>query len=80
MASLSQEIRVLLESQLTDDQFVTAAGLIFFHFGYIHPFLDGNGHIQRLVFGTLVVERGLRLSSAWTIHPRAVRPTHGNCP
>jgi fido (protein-threonine AMPylation protein) len=44
---------------------------LFYIFGLIHPFLDGNGHIQRLIFSTCVMERGsLQLSDAWTIHPR----------
>ena len=44
---------------------------LFYIFGLIHPFLDGNGHIQRLIFAACVMERGpLHLSEAWTIHPR----------
>lgn len=44
---------------------------VFYTFGLIHPFLDGNGHIQRLIFAACVMERGpLQLSEAWTIHPR----------
>jgi fido (protein-threonine AMPylation protein) len=44
---------------------------LFYIFGLIHPFLDGNGHIQRLIFSACVMERGpLKLSDAWTIHPR----------
>lgn len=44
---------------------------LFYIFGLIHPFLDGNGHIQRLIFSACAMERGqLKLSDAWTIHPR----------
>lgn len=44
---------------------------LFYIFGLIHPFLDGNGHIQRLIFSACVMERGaLKLSESWTIHPR----------
>jgi fido (protein-threonine AMPylation protein) len=44
---------------------------LFYCFGLIHPFLDGNGHVQRLIFATCVMERSsLQLSETWTIHPR----------
>lgn len=44
---------------------------LFYAFGLIHPFLDGNGHIQRLIFSACVMERGpLQLRTTWTIHPR----------
>jgi len=44
---------------------------LFYIFGLVHPFLDGNGHVQRLIFSACVMERGsLQLSEAWTIHPR----------
>lgn len=39
-------------------------------FGKIHPFLDGNGHIQRAFFASLVIEMGLELSPRFAIHPR----------
>jgi fido (protein-threonine AMPylation protein) len=44
---------------------------LFYFFGLVHPYLDGNGHVQRLIFAACVMERGsLQLSKAWTIHPR----------
>lgn len=46
------------------------AGL-FYVFGRIHPFLNGNGHVQRLVFAACVFERpDVQLSPAWSVHPR----------
>ena len=40
-------------------------------FGFIHPFLDGNGHIQRLILAACVFERAdIELLQSWTIHPR----------
>jgi len=44
---------------------------IFYVFGLMHPFLDGNGHIQRLIFAACIFERhDLELLPSWTIHPR----------
>lgn len=47
------------------------AARLFYGLGRIHPFLDGNGHIQRLAFAALLFERvDLELDPKWTIHPR----------
>lgn len=44
---------------------------LFYVFGLVHPFLDGNGHIQRLIFAVCIMERSeLQLTASWTIHPR----------
>jgi fido (protein-threonine AMPylation protein) len=44
---------------------------LFYIFGLVHPFLDGNGHVQRLIFAACVMEQdSLQLCEAWTIHPR----------
>lgn len=37
--------------------------------GVIHPFLDGNGHIQRLTLQWLLQKAGFRMAPAWSIHP-----------
>lgn len=42
----------------------------FAQFGYIHPFLDGNGHVQRALFAALATEFGYPISSRFAIHPR----------
>ena len=39
-------------------------------FGKIHPFLDGNGHVQRAVFAVMATEFGFPLSPRFVIHPR----------
>lgn len=39
-------------------------------FGLIHPFLDGNGHIQRAMFATMATGFGYPLSKRFAIHPR----------
>lgn len=40
-------------------------------FGAIHPFLDGNGHIQRAMFAAAAAELGIPMSSRFAIHPRS---------
>jgi hypothetical protein len=44
---------------------------LFCWFGKLHPFLDGNGHIQRSLFAAAAIEIGIPLSSRFAIHPRS---------
>ena len=39
-------------------------------FGCVHPFIDGNGHIQRLTVQHLLHSAGFALNPSWTINPR----------
>ncbi|TIQ21929.1 MAG: Fic family protein [Mesorhizobium sp.] len=39
-------------------------------FGKIHPFLDGNGHVQRAIFAAMATDFGYPLSARFAIHPR----------
>jgi fido (protein-threonine AMPylation protein) len=43
---------------------------LFCWFGKIHPFLDGNGHIQRALFAAAATELGIPLAARFAIHPR----------
>ncbi len=36
----------------------------------IHPFVDGNGHVFRLIAPVLAARLGLRARPDWTLHPR----------
>lgn len=47
-----------------------ALAYAFSWFGKIHPFLDGNGHIQRAIFAAVAVEFNFQLSPRFAIHPR----------
>lgn len=49
---------------------VDALAPVLIALGMIHPFLDGNGHIQRVTFAHLIQRFGFQLSDHWSIHPR----------
>ncbi|WFU80763.1 Fic family protein [Bradyrhizobium sp. CIAT3101] len=53
-----------------DYQKLFALAHVFCWFGEIHPFLDGNGHVQRAIFATMAVEFGFPISARFSIHPR----------
>ena len=40
-------------------------------FGKLHPFLDGNGHIQRALFASLATELDIPISTRFALHPRS---------
>lgn len=44
---------------------------LFAWFGAIHPFLDGNGHVQRALFAAAAAELNIPMSSRFAIHPRS---------
>ncbi len=52
------------------DDCVRGAARLIAAFGYIHPFWDGSGHIQRLTFETLLARNGIAMNAKWSIHPR----------
>jgi hypothetical protein len=56
----------------TADDYGKLIGLTytFCWFGKIHPFLDGNGHVQRAIFAAMATEFGYPLSARFAIHPR----------
>ena len=43
---------------------------LFCWFGKIHPFLDGNGHVQRALFAAAATELEIPLATRFAIHPR----------
>ena len=38
-------------------------------FGLIHPFADGNGHVQRMTVQCLVERSGFAMAPEWNVHP-----------
>lgn len=71
MENLLQETQELLRDPGADE-FGRLIGLsyTFCWFGKIHPFLDGNGHVQRAIFAAMATEFGYPLSARFAIHPR----------
>jgi hypothetical protein len=70
---LTRKIDELINAPTTEspDQLFKRAAEIFYIFGLIHPYLDGNGHVQRLIFAAAIMQRTeLTLLPTWTIHPR----------
>lgn len=71
MVQLLQETRDLLADSNTDEfGKLIALTYAFCWFGKIHPFLDGNGHVQRAIFAAMATEFGYPLSARFAIHPR----------
>ena len=71
----TQELGINIHSLLnepgeTDYDKLLALAYTFCRFGKIHPFLDGNGHVQRAVFAVMATEFGFLLSPRFAIHPR----------
>jgi hypothetical protein len=60
------------EGRETGSPFVQLLTLthLFCWFGKIHPFLDGNGHIQRALFAAAATELAIPLAARFAIHPR----------
>ena len=70
MQSLVGTVRLRIDTLVEPwDQLVTLSYL-FSQFGFIHPFLDGNGHVQRSLFAAAALEMNLPLSNRFAIHPR----------
>ena len=61
---------LLNEPNQDDYDKLVALAYTFCRFGKIHPFLDGNGHVQRAVFAVMATEFGFPLSPRFVIHPR----------
>lgn len=70
MVALSVNLSQLRSSANADHEKLAVAAYGFAWFGMIHPFLDGNGHIQRALFAAEVLEFGYPLNARFSIHPR----------
>ena len=53
------------------DKLIALAYTLCCRFGKTHPFLDGNGHVQRAVFAVMAAVFDFPLSPGFVIHPRS---------
>ncbi len=68
---LLADVRTMIARAATPWEQLWALTNLFARFGAIHPFLDGNGHVQRALFSAAALEMGLQLSNRFAIHPRS---------
>ncbi len=55
---------------LSRDDAYAALAEVSYRFLAVHPYMDGNGHIYRLILPLLALRLGLRARTEWTLHPR----------
>lgn len=70
MAALGDRIGALWDSPARGDAAFDALAGVTHGFLAIHPYLDGNGHIYRLMAITLAPRFGLTPRADFTLHPR----------
>jgi fido (protein-threonine AMPylation protein) len=60
----------LADTKVDDYGKLLGLAYTFCWFGKIHPFLDGNGHVQRAIFAAMATDFGYSLAPRFAIHPR----------
>jgi hypothetical protein len=71
LVRVNAEKFLALDATSSKSVVLSAAASVFYALGIMHPFLDGNGHIQRLVFAACIFDRpNLELLDTWSIHIR----------
>lgn len=57
-------------NEIEKQQYYSIAVEILIRFYLIHPYVNGNGHIGRLIMTYLMRIAGIEIDKSWTIHPR----------
>jgi len=70
MARLGHDLDRLWALPTGDGKFLPQLAACTWAFFHIHPFLDGNGHVWRLMVIALVRRHGRAPPSGWHVHPR----------
>jgi fido (protein-threonine AMPylation protein) len=68
--SLEHTHALLVDTKVDDYGKLVGLAYTFCWFGKIHPFLDGNGHVQRAIFAAMATDFGYPLSPRFVIDPR----------
>lgn len=70
MAQYAELVRAQgLRPVATVDERLSLVAAIMAFFGVIHPFVDGNGHVQRLTAQSLLERGGVVMAPEWSVHP-----------
>jgi fido (protein-threonine AMPylation protein) len=70
MQGLAIEISSLLLTTQSEVSFFRKAVRIFVRFNQIHPYLDGNGRMSRMLIALMMNARDIRVSDSWTLGER----------
>jgi fido (protein-threonine AMPylation protein) len=79
MEMISNYIDETVSIEIPRELYLNRMSKIFFMINDIHPYLDGNGHISRLVLLILASRQELKVSPMWTIFPRPYTAAMGLC-
>jgi len=79
MAALAAFTAETLDYDYDPRSYFPRCAKIFADFCKIHPYLDGNGHIVRMMLVLLAKRRGLGVRPGWTVHPRPYSHAMGIC-
>lgn len=70
MASLGVKVNDLINSNNSLKVYIDNCFCIFAEFLIIHPYINGNGHIARILLKSLLYLRGVDMCKEWTLHKR----------
>jgi len=70
MSGLALRVREIWASPQAGDAAYADLAELTYGFLRIQPYLDGNGHVCRIMLPLLAARSGLARRSAWTLHPR----------
>ena len=70
MSWLGDYIKYFTDSGCTREEYIHHSVQAFVQFNKIHPYLDGNGRISRILFALILAHKGIQLSAHWTLDKR----------
>lgn len=70
MSRLADYIEETLSITCSEDLVIRRMACTAHSFLNIHPYIDGNGHICRLLLSAIASHKNIDIKKDWTIHPR----------